>query len=364
MRNSLFGVRLNQPPLLAISLLTLSLSLGSSLVHASEYTNFLGIKLVDIPAGSYKMGSCKVTKKMRKINRIRKFLGVPLLTTGCESDNANVNDNETPQHDVNIAAFMLGATPVTLGQYKKYLAAIGAEDAESGWNLINEEFKRLNSFGDDAPVVQVSWNEAREFIEWLNENKPLTDRHYYRFASEAEWEYACQAGGNHTYCGSNNLEQVGWVDLDKNSNQHAVATKAPNAWGLYDMTGNVWEWVGDIYHENYIGAPNDGTAWTTHTAASAQAHNLKLQMQNIKSTSIKKPAGTMHVSNSKFIEQQRKYDKENHGKEWQRDTGTSRVLRGGSWRFGAYMASATYRLSGQPGNWYYGNGFRIAATLP
>ena len=340
--------------------LSLIISATQHTVHAEEFTNFLGIKLIDIPAGSYKMGSCKETIKMRQMNKKRKFLGLPLEAMDCKLENRYVNDNETPIHDVNIAAFRIGATQVTLGQYKKYLAAIGAEDAESGWNLINEEFKRLNNFGDDAPVVQVSWNEAREFIDWLNEHKPLTDRHHYRFVSEAEWEYTCHAGERHTYCGSNSLNDVGWVDLNENSSQQAVASKAPNAWGVYDMTGNIWEWVGDIYHEDYTDAPTDGSAWTAHTAASKKAHEAKLLLQQTESSNTQPMA--MRVS-SKFTDAQAKYDRENTGEAWQRDTGTSRVLRGGSWRFGTEMALSTYRLSGEPGNWYYGNGFRIAATI-
>ena len=305
----------------------MTLCFASASTYAEEFTNFFGIKLIDIPAGSFDMGSCKVTKQM-EINNIRRaWLGIPQVSTGCISNDKNMNDNETPQHKVNIGAFRIGVTPITLGQYKKYLLLIGTEDEESSWNLINEEFNRLNNYGDNAPVVQVSWNEARKFIHWLNENKPKSDRHIYRFLSEAEWEYACRAGEKHTYCGSNNLNDVGWVDLDLNSSQRAVASKAPNAWGVYDMTGNVWEWVGDIYHETYDGAPDDGSVW---------------------------------LADNEVDEKTREAQK---SAAWKRDTRTSRVLRGGSWRFGTGMATATYRLSGQPGNWYYGNGFRIAATL-
>ena len=314
--------------MLAVILTAISLSFLSSPSYANEFTNFFGIKLTDIPAGSFYMGSCKVTKQM-EINNIRRaWLGIPLVSKGCISNDQNMNDNETPQHKVNLHAFKIGITPITLSQYKKYLLIIGTEDEESSWNLINEEFNRLNGFGGDAPVVQVSWNEARNFIRWLNENKPKTDRHIYRFLSEAEWEYACRAGGRQAYCGSDNFNDVGWVDLNLNSSQRAVASKSPNAWGVYDMTGNVWEWVEDIYHETYDGAPTDGSAWMA-----ANEVNEKTREAQVNAA-------------------------------WKRDTRTSRVLRGGSWRFGVGMASATYRLSGQPGNWYYGNGFRIAATLP
>lgn len=326
MHNSLRRSSLGVSRMLGAIFTVLSLVSGSS--SADEYTNFFGITLVDIPAGSFNMGSCKITKQM-EINNIRRvWLGLSPISTGCVSNDQEVNDNETPQHKVTIQTFQIGKTPITLGQYKKYLLEIGTEDEESSWNLINEEFNRLNDFGENAPVVQVSWNEARNFIRWLNENKPESDRHIYRFISEAEWEYACRAGGRYAYCGSDKFDDVGWVDLNINSNQRDVATKAPNAWGVYDMTGNVWEWVGDIYHETYDGAPTDGSVWL----ADLEVSDTTLKAQ--------KSAA------------------------WKRDTRTSRVLRGGSWRFGVGMARSTYRLSGQPGNWYYGNGFRIAATLP
>lgn len=334
------------------------LFLFNSYVLAGEYTNFIGMKFVDIPAGSYLMGSCKVTKEMRKEDRKRVFLGLPPLAANCEIDSKNVNDNEIPQHTVSIRAFRMGATPVTLGQYKQYLAAIGVEDASTGWNLINDEFKRLNAYGDNAPVVQVSWHEAKEFIAWLNKTKPANDPHNYRLPTEAEWEYSCRAGQNHTYCGSNNVDEVGWVDRGKNLHQHDVATKKPNAWGLHDMTGNVWQWMEDTYHENYVGAPTDGTAWTAYTP--------KPESEEVASAATANDTARAMRVNTNFADEQKQYDKvakARRGVQWKRDTTTSRVLRGGSWKFGPEFARSTYRLSGEPGNWYYGNGFRIAATV-
>ena len=345
------------------SLVALSLILVNAPAHSGEFTNFANIKLVDIPAGSFKMGSCKVTAEMRKDNKRRVFLGLPTRSTGCDTDNPNVNDNETPQHTVNIHAFQMGQTHVTLGQFKQYVAAVGASDGSSGWNLINDEFKKLNAYGDNAPVVQVSWLEAKEFVEWLNQAKPANDHRIYRLPSEAEWEYACRAGSSHAYCGSDNGDEVGWMDRNKNQHQHDVATKAPNAWGLYDMTGNVWQWVEDAYHETYIGAPADGHAWTSVTQSSQNAVPV------VGDSADASAAGQAHAVrvSTKFVDEQKQYDaavRAHRGKAWKRDTTTARVLRGGSWRFGPEFGRATYRLGGAPGNWYYGNGFRIAATLP
>ncbi|MBK9443723.1 MAG: formylglycine-generating enzyme family protein [Comamonadaceae bacterium] len=84
----------------------------------------------------------------------------------------------------------------------------------------------------------------------------------YRLPSEAEWEYACRAGGSQTYCGSDGVNAVGWYGSDGGGKTHPVAGKQANAFGLYDMSGNVGEWVQDVWHSNYDGAPTDGTAWT------------------------------------------------------------------------------------------------------
>ena len=355
-------------PVLVGSFFTaLFLSLAAAPGHAGEFTNFAGLKFVDIPAGHFQMGSCKITAEMQKENKIRVFLGQPPIGADCPEHNANVNDNETPQHAVSISAFQMGKTPITLGQYKHYVAAAGATQGSSGWNLINDDFMRYNAYGDDAPVVQVSWQEAKDFIEWLNKNKPASDRGTYRLPSEAEWEYACRAGGNHTYCGSNNVDEVAWHDGDvpKGNGRHQqnVGLKAPNAWGLYDMSGNVWQWVEDIYHENYRDAPTDGRPWTTSNAHASNSAPESNQVKHENSNA----ARIMHVSNTDFSREQQEYDaamRALHGSSWKRDTTTARVLRGGSWKFTSDFARATYRLAASPGNWYYGNGFRVVRDLP
>lgn len=218
---------------------------------AGETTNRLGITMVDIPAGSFQMGSCKVTSEVEAENKRRAFLGQAALSTNCGSSDPDASDDETPLHRVSIKAFQMGKTEVTLGQFKQYIAASG----RSG--LVDDEFMRYNRYGDDAPVVQVSWHDAQNFIVWLNK----TAGGGYRLPSEAEWEYACRAGGNGKYCGGDNLDALGWYADNSGEHQHGVGQKQPNAWGLYDMSGNVREWVQDGWHDNYRGAPNDGAAW-------------------------------------------------------------------------------------------------------
>jgi formylglycine-generating enzyme required for sulfatase activity len=168
-------------------------------------------EMVAIPAGSFDMG----------------------LNNG-EAD-------EKPVHRVTLAKpFAMGKTEVTQGQWE---AVMG--NNPSG-------FKNC---GDNCPVENVSWNDAKEFIQKLNSK---TGKQY-RLPSEAEWEYACRAGGQHEYCGSNDISSVAWYDKNSGSATHAAAQKQVNVFGLYDMSGNVWEWVEDRYHDSYNGALADGS---------------------------------------------------------------------------------------------------------
>ena len=112
--------------------------------------------------------------------------------------------------------------------------------------------------GDDRPVDNVSWNDARDFIEEMS----YVSGHDVRLPSEAEWEYACKAGRNSKYCGpGGNADRLSWNDNNSGGKTHTVGGKRANGWGLYDMSGNVWEWVQDCYHKNYRGSPTDGSAW-------------------------------------------------------------------------------------------------------
>ncbi|MDX1253060.1 MAG: formylglycine-generating enzyme family protein [Gammaproteobacteria bacterium] len=360
------SLRFRSHALAGLFLATLLLNLVIGTTHAGEFTNFMGMKFVDIPTGSFQMGSCKVTAEMKKENKKRIFLGLPPRYAECPENNSTVNDNETPQHTVTISSFQMGKTLVTLGQFQRYATASGSSKGSTGWNLINDDFMRYNAYGDDAPVVQVSWHEAKEFIEWLNKNKPANDRGTYRLPSEAEWEYACRAGGRHAYCGSNNVDEVAWHDgnVDHGSGRHQqrVGSKTPNAWGLYDMSGNVWQWVEDVYHDNYHGAPTDGSAWTYNASPvpgnATEPHRERQGRDD--------SPRMLHVS-MEFNREQQEYDaaaRALRGSAWKFDTTTARVLRGGSWKFTADFARATYRLAASPGNWYYGNGFRVVRTPP
>jgi formylglycine-generating enzyme required for sulfatase activity len=106
--------------------------------------------------------------------------------------------------------------------------------------------------GGNRPVEQVSWYDAQEFIERLN---ALDDGFVYRLPTEAEWEYACRAGSNSDYAGK--PEAMGWYDSNSENMTHPVGAKQPNAWGLYDMHGNVFEWCQDWYDQDYYAQSPD-----------------------------------------------------------------------------------------------------------
>jgi formylglycine-generating enzyme required for sulfatase activity len=144
--------------------------------------------------------------------------------------------DQQPVHSVSVTKFLLGKTKVTQVQWR---------------SLMGRNPSQFNFCGDSCPVEQVSWSDAQQFIEKLNRKTGQK----YRLPSEAEWEYAARAGSNH--------DEYSWNFANSDGKTHPVGQKLPNAFGLYDMHGNVWEWTQDCWHQNYYGAPTDGSAWTT-----------------------------------------------------------------------------------------------------
>ena len=188
------------------------------------------MEFIRIPAGEFKMGS--------------------------PANERSRYHDEAPIHRVTIhKPFYLGKYPVTQKQWLEVM-----------------EYNPSYFKGDDLPVESVSWDDVQEFIKKLNEIEG-TDK--YRLPSEAEWEYACRAGTTTRYSfGDDDLKlgEYAWYDEKIGGKTHPVGKKRANLWGLYDMHGNVWEWVQDEWHSDYDGAPANGSAWENGVSIRRVSH--------------------------------------------------------------------------------------------
>lgn len=152
---------------------------------------------------------------------------------------------------VNIPSFAIGKTEVTQRQWKA---------------IMGNNPSRFVACGLDCPVENVSWKDIAQFIRKLNQKTGQN----YRLPSEAEWEYAARGGGASDALFADNaaaLEDQAWYIANSRKASRPVASKKPNAFGLHDLYGNVWEWVEDCFHASYAGLPLDGSAWTTACAS-------------------------------------------------------------------------------------------------
>ena len=192
------------------------------------------------------------------------------FTMGCELDkDPDCFENERPPRQVSVRDFYLGVSEITTAQYVAFLNAYGSDkvkegtykgkplyangpiwlegNASSGWKVLRGMEK--------LPATYITWYGARQYALFLG----------LRLPSEAEWEYAAKGGRTNPgfrYAGSNNLDEVGWYSANAQKRPHAVRSKKANSIGLYDMSGNVWEWTADCANPTYEGAPADGKAWT------------------------------------------------------------------------------------------------------
>jgi len=174
-------------------------------------TNSIGMILVNIPSGSFVMGGDEVTEQ--------------------------ADEMERPRHRVTINhSFYMSRYPVT----------------QKEWVLVMNN-NPSHFIGDQHPVEQISYHDAHEFIRKLNQ---LEKTKAYRLPYEAEWEYAARAGSQTTYCFGNNtsqLEKYAWFRKNSGKTTHPVGKLSPNAWGLYDIHGNVHEWCEDWFDKKYYG---------------------------------------------------------------------------------------------------------------
>jgi formylglycine-generating enzyme required for sulfatase activity len=209
--------------------------------------------------------------------------------------------DEKPPHQVKIRQpFAVGKYDVTFDEWDACTEAGqcgGYRPNDQGWGR------------GKRPVINVSWDDAKAYVGWLSTKTGQS----YRLLSEAEWEYAARAGGQTKYPWGDDIGK-GQANCDgcgsqwDNKQTAPVGSFPPNPWGLYDMQGNVWQWVEDPYHDTYDGAPADGSVWA-------------------------------------------------------RGGASSRVLRGGSWFDRPDFLRSALRGWGQPDGRYISIGFRVARTL-
>jgi formylglycine-generating enzyme required for sulfatase activity len=245
-----------------------------------------------IPAGRFVMGSSR--------DEIDRALG---MSAGDEVLKLMLQ-SEGPEHDVEITKpFYMGTTEVTVGQFRKFVAA----NRKYG---VGDDRWREPGFpqSDEHPVVWVSWQNAIDFCNWLTDKEGKK----YRLPTEAEWEYSCRAGKPNARFGYGNddaeLESYAWFDYHSGNGTHRVGDKQPNAWGLYDMHGNVFEWCQD---------------W----------HGL----DHYKSSVAKDPIGS---------------------------SGTTRVTRGGGWSYPLVYCRTAFRSWLDPAERRECVGFRVVLGAP
>ena len=136
----------------------------------------------------------------------------------------------------------------------KYEITQGQWEAVMHNNPGEAQYGNRYGVGDNYPVYYVSWNDIQQFEGRINDG--------FRLPSESEWEYACRAGTITRYYWGNDFDaNYAWYTGNSGGRTHEAGTRQPNAWGLYDMSGNIWEWCEDWYHANYNGAPDDGSTW-------------------------------------------------------------------------------------------------------
>jgi len=209
-----------------------------------------GPELVLLPTGRFQMGSPEHERKIA-------------MAAGSQQ---GWLARELPQHWVGMERpIAMGRHPVLVEEWEQFVRA-------TDWRPSGEVDWRAPGFAQTGrhPVVGVNWFDAIRYLRWLSE---MTGQRY-RLPSEAEWEYACRAGTRSAFnCGDTISPEQANYDGNFTYNggprgayrrgTTPAAMFAPNPWGLYDMHGNVWEWVQDVVHDNYEGAPLDGSAWET-----------------------------------------------------------------------------------------------------
>ncbi|MEA3277668.1 MAG: formylglycine-generating enzyme family protein [Pseudomonadota bacterium] len=250
---------------------------------------------------------------------------------------------ERPVHEVTLSQFGAGKYPLTVGEFRRFVEATGYKtEAERGggawvWNRGEAAEREDASWrkpymeqDDSHPVVCISWNDANAYCEWLSKETGQA----YGLLTEAQWEYACRGGRESAYCfgdDEKDLESYAWFgDSSASGSTHAVGKKNPNAWQLHDMHGNVWEWCRDWFSEDYY--------QQLANSAVASARDTAVDASSTASSASRDPSGP--------------------------ESGSSRVVRGGSWLAVAGRCRSAYRVRNDPGRRYSNLGFRLSRTGP
>jgi formylglycine-generating enzyme required for sulfatase activity len=271
-------------------------------------------EMVVIAAGSFTMGSSDAEKSWAASHG---------GTLGSVAD-------EAPQHEFTLRPFALGKYPVTRGEYAAFARETG-RSAGDGCGRDSFKWDKDPSLNWQAPgftqterdpVVCVSWEDAQAYVAWLNgKARPGAGDGPYRLPTEAEWEYAARAGTTTKFWWGDDDSQASsyaWYKDDSGGRTHPVGRKPANAFDLYDMAGNVWQWTADCYAESYVGVPTDGSA-------------------NETGVSDPRPNGTKKCM---------------------------RVDRGGSWLYPAWLLRSATRERNPADFRDRIMGFRVARTLP
>jgi formylglycine-generating enzyme required for sulfatase activity len=250
------------------------------------------------------------------IQRSMVFVKGGTFTMGSPETETDRGDDEK-QHTVTLSDFEMGRTEVTVVQYMAFVNETKSHypewmEAGSEYNVKTGTDNHYKTIGaaltnSNNPIVGVSWDDAIAYCQWLSQKIPGKK---FRLPTEAEWEYAARGGlegikDGFTYAGSNNIETVAWYDKNSGSKTHSVGQKKANELGLYDMSGNVWEWCND---------------WYGDYSSEAQTN----------------PTGPTE--------------------------GSGRVRRGGSWRYTSAGARVARRDNWLPGSRGSNLGFRLART--
>ncbi len=206
--------------------------------------------------------------------------------------------DEKPVHTVRVKSFYMSASEITFDQFEAFCRAIGrTPPSDSGWGRAN------------MPVFSVGWDDATSYCRWLSGQLGES----IRLPTEVEYEYAARGGEKahgYRYSGSSYIDDVGWFVGNSKGRPHLVGSRMPNELGIYDLTGNVWEWCSDWYHPTYEGAPASDSSWN-----------------------VQNPNTPYHV------------------------------VRGGSWNSSSYNCRVSVRNDGTPTGWVNTAGFRLVREI-